>query len=781
LKMNTLLTLKTNNMKTINNFLKRFAHSTLLAGAVYLSASTSFAQLTNNHTWVHPGAMNSKDELDFVKAKIAAKANPWYTVFNTMVRDFATAYNKTSAPQDQNGATENAMKQDAKQCYANALAWYHTGNTTYAENAIKILNTWSSTFTGYSTTQGQSQLDCSWIGSIFAPAAEIMRGYTGWTATQQADAVVMFKTKFVPTLNKQPIWSNGNIDLTLAEALMSIAVFCEDATIFNAAVTKLNTRIPLYFYMTSDGTPNNLPNLADWSNPNPVTNWVDGLTQETCRDNNHHAQFAMAAALHATEVAFHQGVDIYTPNSTRFVAVLELMAKQVQTGNMQGTCNGTTTTDLYDTWEVGYNHYANRKGIALPNTYGLLTTGKNVRVNGASDWNIFYETLTHDLDGMAQGVPSCSTPVPTVLVNSVEYSVGDVASQLSATGDSLKWYTTYVGGTASSMAPTPITNIAGTTIYYVSQTKKGCESPRVGISVNVLNLFAIPETNSAMTIDGKANENVWSENKFLQNLDNAIVGTITNAADLSANMKALWDADNLYLFGNITDNIQINDNCPALYNDDALELYLDLGNDKAGAYGTNDFLFTFRWSNPSVTNGNIVAGPNNPTASIAGINFAFSGGGVNGTGYTFEASIPWNILNGNPAVGQMLGFDLHVNDNDAGACTRKSKLTWNASTDQAWTNPTYFGTAKLGALQTATGMETISAQESQISYFPNPFTEHLKLNAKGNYQLFDLSGELVENGFCDGNCQIGIALANGVYLMEIQDANLKKRFKVAKQ
>ena len=35
---------------------------------------------------------------------------------------------------------------------------------------------------------------------------------------------------------------------------------------------------------------------AFWSNP---TQWVDGLTQETCRDNNHHAQFGMSGALGA--------------------------------------------------------------------------------------------------------------------------------------------------------------------------------------------------------------------------------------------------------------------------------------------------------------------------------------------------------------------------------------------------------------------------------------------------------------------------------------------------
>jgi hypothetical protein len=46
----------------------------------------------------------------------------------------------------------------------------------------------------------------------------------------------------------------------------------------------------------------------------------------------------------------------------------------------------------YDTWEIEYNHH-NRMSLSLPNTYRLITT--QVRWRGMSDWNIFYEILTH--------------------------------------------------------------------------------------------------------------------------------------------------------------------------------------------------------------------------------------------------------------------------------------------------------------------------------------------------------------------------------------------------
>jgi len=102
----------------------------------------------------------------------------------------------------------------------------------------------------------------------------------------------------------------------------------------------------------------------------------------------------MASALHVAEVAWNQDVDIYTKNMHRYTATMELMAKQILTGNMQGVCkDNITNQDLYATWEIGYHHYHDRMGIDLPYTLQLIK--EQVRSRGQSDWNIFFETLTH--------------------------------------------------------------------------------------------------------------------------------------------------------------------------------------------------------------------------------------------------------------------------------------------------------------------------------------------------------------------------------------------------
>jgi|GEM_PF-918016 len=78
-----------------------------------------------------------------------------------------------------------------------------------------------------------------------------------------------------------------------------------------------------------------------------------------------------------------------------------------------------------------------------------------------------------------------ATPSAPTVTSPVNYTQGQIASPLTATGVSLKWYTTPTGGTSTSTAPTPSTVSAGTTNYYVSQTVSICESSRAVIVVNV--------------------------------------------------------------------------------------------------------------------------------------------------------------------------------------------------------------------------------------------------------------------------------------------------------
>lgn len=362
-------------------------------GVLALVASLLLAQASAAAmTFLHPGALDSEEELQFVKAKIAAGAQPWTAQFARL--KMITAGGNTPMT-EVNSSTNDAdfAKADARRAYANALAYRYTGQETYATKAINTLNDWSG-LEAFTAGTDQDKLLAGWLGALFAPAAELMRSHPRWAAADVAKFQAMFRTAFYPHLTEASTW-NGNVDLTQIDAMMSIAVFNEDEDLFQRGIARLAKRNAAYFHLEDSTVPpidGDGGNVEDfWSYP---SKWVDGLTQETCRDNNHHAQYAMASAIHAAEVAWHQGVDVYTTHRARFTSTMELMAKQIATGSMQGVCpDDSTTKSRFATFEIGYNHYHNRMGIPLPNTLEVLT--KEIRPKGTSDWNIFFETLTH--------------------------------------------------------------------------------------------------------------------------------------------------------------------------------------------------------------------------------------------------------------------------------------------------------------------------------------------------------------------------------------------------
>jgi hypothetical protein len=141
---------------------------------------------------------------------------------------------------------------------------------------------------------------------------------------------------------------------------------------------------------------------------------------------------------------------------------------------------------------------------------------------------------------------TCATPAPTVPAATVNYELGATATQLSATGTALKWYTG-TSTTSSSTAPKPSTSTAGSTTYYVTQTLNGCEGERTSIVVNVINNFKIYSVNNAPVIDGTIDA-IWTDASVLPaSVSKLLTGTVSNTADLSGNFKALWDNTYLYV------------------------------------------------------------------------------------------------------------------------------------------------------------------------------------------------------------------------------------------
>jgi hypothetical protein len=357
-------------------------------------------------SFVHPGVLVTKAQLDFVKAQIASSKEPWLQAYKQTSASSLASLSYTPHPIAvvQCGAYSNPdigcsdEKNDAAAAYTHALLWYLGGDAAHAEKAIAIMNAWSSTLTAHSLSN--APLQSAWVASIWPRAAEIIRyTYPGWSASSIAAFATMLKTVYLPEVIGGSS-SNGNWELSMIEASIGIGVFLDDRKIFDTAVSMWTKRVPAYVYLTSDGaTPvpppagnANTPGALEsyWYNP---TKYVDGLSQETCRDLGH-VQYGLAAMIDAAETARIQGVELYAAEQPRVTAALEfhsqyLSGAQPNPTSICGAALKAVTPDPM--WEIAYNELANRDSLPLPNTNKLIQKIRPTR----ADHHMIWESLTH--------------------------------------------------------------------------------------------------------------------------------------------------------------------------------------------------------------------------------------------------------------------------------------------------------------------------------------------------------------------------------------------------
>ncbi|MBA4316798.1 MAG: hypothetical protein C0412_00200, partial [Flavobacterium sp.] len=147
----------------------------------------------------------------------------------------------------------------------------------------------------------------------------------------------------------------------------------------------------------------------------------------------------------------------------------------------------------------------------IVNWYTSNTGGTPIWTGNSFTTPIIYTTTSYFVDATSGNCPTVTRTeiiatikdlpsLPQIAISStspVLYCLNATAIPLAATASTdcfLNWYTLPSGGVASTTSPTPITTVAGSTTYYVSQTNtiSGCESLRAAIIVTINPLPAAP-------------------------------------------------------------------------------------------------------------------------------------------------------------------------------------------------------------------------------------------------------------------------------------------------
>ena len=403
-------------------------------------SSSNFVERT---TFKHPGILVTKGQLDLVRRNIAKGLSPWKEAFKRMKESPLAKkdYNPRSkiiVPYGKEHRDTRIMEieqRDAGAAYTQALMWYLTKDKVYAKNSIKIMNAWARKIRRH--TGSSKGLTSAWSSIDFVRAGEIIRyTYSGWKSSDIKRFEKMLRNVYlVNTINgSQNAYQNGNWELLMSDATISMGIFLNDKKVFNKGLSLWRKRVPAYIYLKSDGRKpilvpesqalhNRSPNWGIeeylWFNQNRNSNfskrYVNGMSQETCRDFGHVA-LGFAGMINAAETAYIQGVDLYKEEKKRIIAGVEFHTKYLNLhsdkhiklnfgsykekdieswlcrNNIQSGSNYVVITNTSSkTYEVVYNHYVNRLGMSLPNTYDYIYSKRPTTQREVTMW----ETLTH--------------------------------------------------------------------------------------------------------------------------------------------------------------------------------------------------------------------------------------------------------------------------------------------------------------------------------------------------------------------------------------------------
>ncbi|AQU66463.1 alginate lyase family protein [Streptomyces niveus] len=353
--------------------------------------------------FTHPGVGVSRPQLDFVRGKVQAGAQPWKAAYDQMMGSKYASLSRVPKPRavvecgsysnPNNGCTDE--REDAIAAYTTALAWYINRDDRYAKKSIELMDAWSNTIRDH--TNSNAPLQTAWAGSSWPKAAEIIKyTYTSWPNSGRF--ATMLRNVYLPEIINGS-GSNGNWELSMNEAAIGIAVHLEDRGAYDKTVGIFRNRVPAFIYLPSDGAlPRTVPGSGLDTRDEIVRYWhnqstfMQGLAQETCRDLTH-TGYGLSAISHVAETSRIQGQDLYPEVGDRLRHAFGLHTKYQNGEPVPGNlCGGSLKDNLGPISEVAFNALGNRLGNAMTNTQQYT---ERMRPQGTNNLFVAWETLTH--------------------------------------------------------------------------------------------------------------------------------------------------------------------------------------------------------------------------------------------------------------------------------------------------------------------------------------------------------------------------------------------------
>jgi hypothetical protein len=310
--------------------------------------------------FVHPGMLQSRADLDFMKQKVATAEAPWKSAWEFLLRQSESSLEfkpqpfarVIRGPYGNPSVGGNELLMSARAAHSHALQWVVTGKQAHADKVIEILAAWSPVLQSFH--ENDAKLLAGLTGHAFCNAAEIIRWTSaGWPEKDVEAFKRMLLQVYYPLIADFFPEANGNWDAAIIDTMLCIGVFCDDHAIFDRAVNQylrgpVNGGITHYVYPS-------------------------GQCQESTRDQGH-VQLGLGELAQACQVAWTQGVDLYGAAESRLALGFEYTARFMAGLEVpaQGGLFPRRPGRLSPIYEGVYQHYRFVKGLEMPYTEQAL-------------------------------------------------------------------------------------------------------------------------------------------------------------------------------------------------------------------------------------------------------------------------------------------------------------------------------------------------------------------------------------------------------------------------
>ena len=196
--------------------------------------------------------MHPQKQIDFVKAQIKNKKEPYLTALKTLIikADSALLVNQHAVEDfsipgfysDKEGhrKTSLALQVDGFSAYTCALAYQLTGKTKYAVKAVYFLNSWAAINKKYSQLDGS--LVMSYSGTTMMMAAELLKNNKNWKAKEQEQFAWWTKNVFRHAANSIRYRNNNSGDWSRFASLLA-DVYLNDQEDFQKNVEMIKNEL----------------------------------------------------------------------------------------------------------------------------------------------------------------------------------------------------------------------------------------------------------------------------------------------------------------------------------------------------------------------------------------------------------------------------------------------------------------------------------------------------------------------------------------------------------